>query len=103
MQQGFIADKSLGYFQAAAGTVDAAATLASLVGGSIPAGTTCVKIAVSAQAIRWRDDGTAPTSAVGMPQAIGTVLDYQGRDLANLRFISQVAGAVLDITFYGTN
>lgn len=103
MQQGFIADKSLGYFQAAAGAVDAAVTLASLAGGSIPAGATRVKVSVSAQAIRWRDDGAAPTAAIGMPQAAGTTLDYQERDLASLRFISQVAGAVLDITFYGTN
>lgn len=102
MQQGFIADKSLGYFQAAAGAVDAGATLASLV-GAIPAGSTRVKISVEAQAIRWRDDGTMPTAAIGMPQAVGTTLDYQERGLASLRFISQVAGAVLNITFYGTN
>lgn len=103
MQQGFIADKSLGYFQSAAAAVDAGATLASLVGGSIPAGTTRVKISVEAQAIRWRDDGTMPTAAIGMPQAVGTTLDYQERDLANLRFFGQALGAILNITFYGTN
>lgn len=103
MQAGFVADKSLGYFQAAAGAVDAAVSLATLTGGSIPAGTSRVKISVGAQAIRWRDDGAVPTAAVGMPQAVGTVLDYQERDLSNLRFISQVAGAVLDIICYGSN
>ena len=103
MQAGFVADKSLGYFQAAAGSIDAAATLSSLVSGGIPLGATRVRISVGAQAIRWRDDGVNPTAAIGMPQAVGSVIDYQERDMASLRFISQVAGAILDITFYGTN
>lgn len=101
MQQGFIADKSLKYAQAPAGSIDDGAPLSALLGGSIPAGTTGVKIAISAQDVRWRDDGTMPTATVGMPQAAGTILDYQGRDLFKLRFISQVPGAILDIICYG--
>lgn len=101
MMQGFVAEKSLGYFQAAAGAVDAAVTLASLAGGSIPAGATKVVITVGAQAVRWRDDGTAPTAAIGMPLAVGATLVYEYRDLASIRVISQVAGAILDMTFYG--
>lgn len=36
--------------------------------------------------IRWRDDGTAPTSTVGHLMQIGDVLEYDG-DLSKILFI----------------
>lgn len=51
------------------------------------------------QAVRWRDDGVAPTASVGMPLAAGVTLQYDG-DLTQIRFIEQVAGAVLNVTYY---
>lgn len=51
------------------------------------------------QAVRWRDDGTAPTSSVGMPLAAGTTLQYDG-DLTKIQFIQQTASAALNITYY---
>lgn len=102
MMQGFVAEKSLGYFQSAPGALDTGITLASLAGGSIPAGTVRAHIEAEVQAVRWRDDGVAPTATVGMPLPHGRQFLYDDRDLANLRFIGQVAGAVLNVTFYGT-
>ena len=51
------------------------------------------------QAVRWRDDGVAPTASVGMPLAAGVTLQYDG-DITKIRFIEQTAGAKLNITYY---
>ena len=51
------------------------------------------------QAVRWRDDGTAPTASVGMPLAAGVTLQYDG-DLKKIRFIEQTASAKINISYY---
>ena len=51
------------------------------------------------QAVRWRDDGVAPTASVGMPLAAGVTLQYDG-DLTQIKFIEQSASAKLNITYY---
>jgi hypothetical protein len=51
------------------------------------------------QAVRWRDDGTNPSSAVGMPLAVGVTLQYDG-DLSRIKFVEQVGGAKLNISYY---
>jgi len=51
------------------------------------------------QAVRWRDDGVAPTASVGMPLAAGVTLQYDG-DLSQVQFIEQAASAKLNITYY---
>lgn len=56
-------------------------------------------ITAETQAVRWRDDGTAPTASVGMPLAAGVTLQYDG-DLTQIRFIEQLAGARLNVTYY---
>lgn len=56
-------------------------------------------IIAEGQAVRWRDDGVAPTSSVGMPLATGVALQYDG-DLSRIRFIEQTPGATLNITYY---
>jgi hypothetical protein len=50
-------------------------------------------------AVRWRDDGAAPTASVGMPLAVGVPLQYDG-DLSKIRFIQQTATAKLNISYY---
>ncbi len=52
-------------------------------------------------AVRWRDDGTAPTNATtgGMPLAVGQYLEYDG-DLRNLSFISQAGTARIHVSLY---
>jgi hypothetical protein len=56
-------------------------------------------IIAEGQAIRWRDDKTAPTASVGMPLAVGVPLQYDG-DLTNIQFIEQTVGAKLNISYY---
>lgn len=50
-------------------------------------------------AVRWRDDGTAPTAAVGMFLAAGSELDYVG-DITRIQFIQVAAGAQLEVSLY---
>ena len=49
--------------------------------------------------VRWRDDGTAPSSTVGMPIAVGVPFQYDG-DLTKIRFIQQSASGILNISYY---
>ena len=56
-------------------------------------------IVAETQGVRWRDDGTDPTSSVGMPIYVGTSLLYDG-NLANLRFINTVAGGKINVSYY---
>ena len=56
-------------------------------------------ITPEAQAVRWRDDGVAPTASVGMPLAVGVTLQYDG-DINQIQFIEQTSGAKLNITYY---
>lgn len=86
----------LGYCQLT--TLSSSSALASCSGG-IPAGATSARIVAEAQAVRYRDDGTAPTSGVGMPLATGEALDYSGT-LSALRFIEQTSGGKLNVSFY---
>lgn len=57
------------------------------------------RIVCEAQAVRWRDDGAAPTAAVGMPLAVGTELTCDA-GLGAIQFIQQTAGAVLNVSYY---
>lgn len=60
---------------------------------------TIALITPEAQAVRWRDDGIAPTATVGMPLAVGVTLQYDG-DLTSIQFFEQAAGAKLNISYY---
>jgi len=81
----------LGYQQIT--SLSAAASL------TVPVGATFARIICQTQAVRWRDDKTAPTASVGMPLAVGTLLEYDG-DLKNIQFIEQAASAALNIAYY---
>lgn len=82
-------------------------SLSSATGLTVPqkdlqglAGTPRIAIITpEAQAVRWRDDGVAPTATVGMPLAAGVTLQYDG-DLSQIKFIEQTSGAKLNITYY---
>ena len=56
-------------------------------------------ITAETQAVRWRDDDTAPTASVGMPLAAGATLQYDG-DLTKIKFIEQLSGAKLNVSYY---
>lgn len=50
--------------------------------------------------VRWRDDGVAPTSSVGMVLKAGDTLEYSG-DLTAIQFIEAESSAKLNIAYYG--
>ena len=53
--------------------------------------------------IRWRDDGTAPTAAVGHLMETGQTLEYDG-DLNNIQFIrTGGTSGSLPVTYYARN
>lgn len=66
---------------------------------TVPAGSTRALIQCEGQSVRWRDDGTAPTAAVGQLLATGTILEYNG-PLAAIQFIQTAATATLDVSYY---
>ena len=81
----------LGYQQI--GTVTTAQSL------TVPTGATFAIIQAEAQAVRWRDDGTAPTAAIGMTIPAGGELRYDG-NLRGIQFIEVTASAKLNVSFY---
>lgn len=86
---------SLGYCQLSVTTV----VLVSTCSGGIPLTATVAWITPENNAIRWRDDGTAPTASVGNPVAVGAQLSYAGL-LASLQIVSQTGTSTVDIAFY---
>jgi hypothetical protein len=68
---------------------------------TIPAGTRYCVITCLVQAIRWRDDGTDPTTTVGYPLAVGSELRYDSGSIPRFSMINQVAGAEVNISYYG--
>jgi len=101
--------RQLGYQQISAATLAAATkiTMPTSVVPTNPGGysqQTAVGLAIiqnnGTGAVRWRDDGTAPTSTVGMVLNPGAELDYTG-DIANIQFILAAAAPILDISLYG--
>jgi hypothetical protein len=70
------------------------------VGLTPPAeGASTALINVAGQNVRWRDDGTDPTSTVGMLLVVGDEFSYQG-DLTKIKFIEVTAGAELNVSYY---
>ena len=75
-------------------------SLVAATGLAPPTNAKFAVITVEAQAVRYRDDGTPPTAAVGMPVAAGATFTYQG-DLSKITFIQQVLGGILNVVYYG--
>jgi len=72
----------------------------SATGLSPPPGARTALIVVSSGNIRFRDDGAAPTSSLGLLLvAGGQPFGYAGR-LSALQFIAASGTPVVDITFY---
>lgn len=75
-------------------------TTAPTDGVPLPDGCIFAIITAEAQAVRWRDDATVPTTTVGTPLGTNTPFEYDG-DLAKIRFINSTAGAILHVNYYG--
>jgi hypothetical protein len=77
-------------------------TLTSATLLTVPTGANCAFISVESAAVRYRDDGTAPTASIGMPLAItsnGPPLIYCGT-LSAIQFIQQASSATLNVLYY---
>jgi len=74
-------------------------SLSAATGLTVPSGATMALIIPENQSVRWRDDGTAPTTGVGMLLPVNSTLNYDG-NLQNLRFIEILASATLNISYY---
>jgi hypothetical protein len=61
--------------------------------------TTFARISVEDQAVRYRDDGVAPTASVGMPMSVGASMDYEGT-ISAIQFIEQTSGGIVNISYY---
>ena len=86
----------------AAATVAASFALASLpaaIRAQVLKTPTMVVINAEAQGLRWRDDGVAPTSSVGMLIPSGGTFEYTGC-ISNLQIINAAAGAIANLAFY---
>jgi hypothetical protein len=65
---------------------------------TVPPGASAAYVTVEAQAMRWRDDGTAPTASVGLPVAVGVTVTFT--NLAAVQFFPQASGSILNISYY---
>lgn len=84
--------RPLGYQQL---TIDATTSTAL----TVPAGTAYCIGSCTAQALRWRDDGTNPTASVGFPEAVAQ--EFVINNPAAIKLIGQVASTVLNVCYYG--
>jgi hypothetical protein len=66
---------------------------------SIPSGALLVALDVEGQAVRYRDDGTAPTASVGVLLPVGGPWPYSGT-LGAIQFIQVAATATINGCFY---
>lgn len=64
------------------------------------AGAKFALISTATAAIRWRDDGTAPTATVGIALAVGEYFQYFG-DLSAIQVINDGGAAVVSVAYYG--
>ncbi len=69
---------------------------------TIPSNATRAIINVATDAIRWRDDGTAPTASVGMPVAANASIELLSREsILAFKAIRVTTDASLNIAYYG--
>ena len=91
--------QTIGGYLAPAGYVQIT-SLGSAAGlTSIPADCKCCLIQAETQSVRWRDDGTNPTTSVGLVITAGTSLWYYGT-MSAIKFIEVTGSAKLNISYY---
>lgn len=73
---------------------------ASVTSGGIPPGATMVFLQAEVADIRYRDDGGAPTTAIGNLIVHGIPGIFYPGTLANLQFIGASGSPLLDVAFY---
>lgn len=66
---------------------------------SPPADARIAVIDTEVQNARWRDDGTAPTAAIGMRCIADTEFSYSG-SLSAIQFVAETAGSIINVSYY---
>ena len=67
----------------------------------VPVGATYALLQAEAQDVRWRDDGTNPTTTVGMLLKAGQdPSGFTGDQIKAMLVIQSTAGAILNISYY---
>jgi len=74
-------------------------SLSSASSLTVPTYSTAAIVCVETANVRWRDDGTAPTTTVGMPVAAGQCFAYTG-SLSAIQFIAQSGSPVVNVAYY---
>lgn len=77
-------------------------SLSSAVGFTVPDGCVTINVQAESQNVRYRDDGTNPTSTVGMILYAGAIVPISAANFSSMKFIETAAGAKLNISCYGT-
>ena len=95
---------SHGEAQAQSGHSSAGATQTLTLTGTaqtltVPMGTVWATLCLEVANARWRDDGTAPTTAVGMPLTSGQCVKYDG-PFGQFQIIAQSGSPVITVAFY---
>ena len=75
-------------------------SLGTAVGLTLPAaGASYALIKAEGQTVRWRDDGTNPTTTDGILLDIGDEMWYTG-ELTKIKFIETTAAGTLHVSYY---
>lgn len=75
-------------------------SLSTATGLTVPDNASWALIECESQQVRWRDDGTNPTTTVGHLMSPGDILEYDGTKLSAIKFIEVTASAKLNVSFY---
>lgn len=66
---------------------------------TVPSGAVMALLTAETQGVRWRDDNTDPTAAVGYPLPAGGELQYTA-NLLKVRLIEMAASATVSVVYY---
>ncbi len=81
-----------------------AATLATATALTIPTGASAALVSVDTAGVRWRDDGTAPTAAIGMAliatATSSPMLAFGGGSMTAVKFILISGSPILNVSYY---
>ena len=82
--------------------ISSTAKLLSEATGGIPSNAIRAIISVATDAIRWRDDGAAPTASVGIYVAANASIELPSRQaILAFQAIRVTTDATLNIAYYG--
>lgn len=72
---------------------------AAATGLTVPTGSIKALISIEDQDVRWRDDGTSPTAAVGTLLQAGRQFFYEG-DLSTIELIELAVATEINVSYY---